>query len=75
VSYEIGPFKTGISYFGAYAKKTDNKDKIFSWANRFAFNKYVAIYLTGAYAEYKGATDGEDGNKGYAAVAGLELSF
>ena len=75
ISYEIGPFKTGVSYFGAYAKKTNNKDKIVSWANRFAFNKYLAVYLTGAYTEYKGAYDGKDGNRGYAAVAGLELNF
>lgn len=75
LSYEIGPFKTGVSYFGAYAKKTDNKDKIISWANRFAFNKYLAAYLTGAYAEYKGMHDSDDSNRGYAAVAGLELNF
>jgi hypothetical protein len=75
LSYEIGPLKTGVSYFGSYAQKTDNKDKIISWANRFAFNKYLAMYLVGAYAEYKGAYNGEDGNHGYAAVAGLELNF
>ena len=34
--------------------KTDNEDKIFSWSNRFAFNKYAAVYLIGALAEYKG---------------------
>lgn len=75
LGYEIGPFKTGLSYFAAYADKTDNKDKIVSWANRFAINKYVAVYLIGAYAEYKGNGEPEDNNRGYAAIAGLEITY
>ena len=75
LSYEIGPFKTGVAYFAAYAKKTDNKDKIVSWANRFALNKYAALYLTCAYAEYKGQKDVMNGNRGYATIGGLELNF
>ena len=75
LSYEIGPLKTGVSYFAAYADKTDNKDKIISWANRFALNKYAAVYLIGAYAEYKGNGRIEDNNRGYAAICGLELSL
>lgn len=75
LSYEIGPFKTGVSYFAAYARKTDNKDKIVSWANRFAINKYLALYLTCAYAEYKGQRDDMNGNRGYATIGGIELSF
>jgi len=43
LSYEIGPFTTGLSYFASYADKTDNKDKILTFANRFAFNKYLAM--------------------------------
>ena len=75
LSYEIGPFKTGLSYFASYADKTDNKDKIISLANRFAFNKYLAVYFTTAYAEY--AKDGESakGNRGFALISGLELTF
>lgn len=75
LSYEIGPLTTGVSYFAAYADKTDNKDKIVSWANRFALNKYAAVYLVGAYAEYKGDGRAEDNNRGYAAIVGLELSY
>ena len=74
LSYEIGPFKTGISYFAAYAAKTDNKDKIVSFANRFALNKYAALYLTCAYARYKGDVDMRS-NQGFATVGGIELSF
>ena len=75
LSYEIGPFKTGLTYFAAYADRTDNKDKIITWANRFAFNKYITVYLSGAYAEYKGNGDIKDNNRGYAGIIGLELSY
>ncbi len=75
LSYEIGPFKTGVAYFASYADKTDNKDKIFSWSNRFAFNKYAAVYLIGALAEYKGDGRKEDNNRGGAAIVGLELTY
>ncbi|MBQ7633647.1 MAG: hypothetical protein IJS88_06015 [Alphaproteobacteria bacterium] len=75
ISYEIGPFKTGISYFASYADKTDNKDKIVSWTNRFALNKYAALYLIGAHAEYRGNGNIDDNSRGYAAICGLELSF
>jgi len=75
LSYEIGPFKTGVAYFASYADKTDNKDKIFSWSNRFAFNKYAAAYLIGALAEYKGDGRKEDNNRGGAAMVGLELTY
>lgn len=75
ISYEIGPFKTGVSYFASYADKADNKDKIVAWANRFAVNKYAALYLVGAYAEYKGNGEIKDNNRGYAGMVGLELSY
>jgi hypothetical protein len=75
LSYEIGPFKTGVAYFAASADKTDNKDKIVSWTNRFAFNKYAAIYLLTAYGEYKGHDNTAENNRGYAVAGGLELSF
>lgn len=75
LSYEIGPFKTGVSYFAAYADKTNNRDEIISFTNRFAFNKYVAIYLSAAYAEYKGDKALDEGNRGCAAIGGLELSI
>ncbi|MBR1601365.1 MAG: porin [Alphaproteobacteria bacterium] len=75
LSYEIGPFKTGLSYFAAYADKTNNRDSVVSWVNRFAFNKYVSIYLATSYAEYKGDKVIDESNRGYAAVGGLELSF
>ncbi len=75
LSYEIGPFKTGAAYFAAYADKTANKDKIISWTNRFALNKYVALYAATAYAEYRGDGDIRDNNRGWAFIGGLELEI
>ena len=76
LSYEIGPFKTGVSYFYAAARKTAHKDKIVTWANRFAFNKYAALYVATAYGKYQGNKDTADaGNEGYALISGLELTF
>ena len=74
LSYEIGPFKTGISYFASNADKSDCKDKTISWANRFAYNKYIAIYAIGAYAEYKGGEQ-ISSNRGYAFIGGLEINL
>ena len=74
LSYEIGPFKTGVTYFQAKSDKKDYKDEIVTWANRFAINKYVGLYLATAYARYKG-DEINDSNKGYAFMGGVELSF
>ena len=75
LSYEIGPFKTGLSYFAAYDDKTNNRDSIVSFVNRFAINKYAAVYLATSYAEYKGDKVLDEGDRGYAMIGGLELSF
>ena len=75
LSYEIGPFKTGLSYFHAEADKTSAQDNIVTFANRFAFCKYAAVYLTTAYAEYKGIKAETGNNRGYAVISGLELNF
>lgn len=76
LSYEIGPFKTGLTYFHAKSDKISAEDHIFTFANRLAFCKYAAVYLTTAYAEYKGDKKYNiDGNKGFATIGGLELNF
>jgi len=74
LSYEIGPFKTGITYFNAKADKTDNEDHIITFANRFAFYKNTALYLTTAFAEYKG-DDEVESNRGTTVICGLEVNF
>lgn len=75
LSYEFGPLTTGISYFASYADGADNKDEIISLANRLAFHKNIAVYLTAAYARYVGSDEYSDNNKGVAFITGLELSF
>ena len=75
ISYEIGPFKSGISYFAAYADETNNRDSIVSFVNRYAFNKYVSVYLATAYSEHKGDKVPVDSSKGYAFIGGLELGI
>ena len=75
LSYEFGPLTTGVSYFYSAADKTDNKDKIVTWANKIEVQKYVSLYLTAAYAEYTGGRELADNNRGYAFVSGLEVEF
>lgn len=74
IGYEIGPFKTALTYFEALADKTDNKDRIITFANRFSLNKYVALYAAAAYGKYKG-DELSMGNSGYAFIGGAELNF
>ena len=75
LSYEFGPLTTGISYFASSADKTDNKDKIVTWANKIAVHKYLSLYLAAAYAEYTGGQTVEENNRGYAFISGLEVEF
>ena len=75
LGYEIGPFKTALTYFNAKADKTYNEDNIVTLANRYAFNKNVASYLALAYAEYKGEGRNVKSNRGTAVILGLELNI
>ena len=75
LSYEIGPFKTAVTYFNAKADKTNNQDHIVTFANRYAFHKNAAIYLATAFAEYKGADNEVKSNRGTAVICGLELNI
>ena len=71
LSYEIGPFTTGISYFDSKSDKFDNRDRIFSFSNSYQYNKQTAISLTFS----KLNSIAEEKNKGYAVVLGMELSI
>lgn len=75
LSYEIGPFKTGITYFNAESDKTADKDHIITFANRYAFYKNTAAYLAFAFAEYKGDEREIKSNRGTAVIMGLELNL
>ncbi len=75
VSYEFGPLTTGVSYFVAEADKTDNKDKIVTFANKISVHKHVALYLAAAHAEYTENSVLLENNRGYAFISGVELEF
>lgn len=76
ISYEIGPYQVGLSYFNAKADNSDNEDRIVQLSNQYQLNKYVDIYLIAAHVEYKGNTDSiYDNNKGYAFVTGIGVNF
>lgn len=76
LGYEIGPYKVSLSYFTTQAKRTNNTDKIVALNNVYQYNKWIDVYLTGAYAKFKGDnTTIADNNAGYAVIAGLSLNF
>lgn len=76
LSYEIGPFTTGISYFVSKAKKTDNKNEIISFSNSYQYNKYVTLSFTAAHLKADGENnDITNNSKGYAFIFGVELAI
>lgn len=76
VGYEIGPFKTALSYFESKAERTSNKDKITVFSNQYQFNQYAEVYLAAAHVDFEGADKAPaDNNQGYAFMAGIGLNF
>ena len=76
LSYTFGPLTTGVAYFDSKAEKSDNRDKIISFSNKYQYNKHTTFSLTVAHLK----SVGEDNNvlnnsKGYAFIFGLELSL
>lgn len=75
LSYEIGPFSTGISYFDSKAKHTKNRDKIISFSNGWQYNRNVGFSFTVAHQESQGEDRAGKKVRGYAFIAGLELEI
>lgn len=76
LGYEFGPFKTSLSYLHSAADRTKNKDKIVMLSNQYQVNKWVDVYLIGAYAKFEGNNDSiRDNSTGYAAITGVSLNF
>lgn len=76
LSYAIGPFETGISYFDAKTEKARNHDSIISFSNSYQYNKYTKFSLTVAHVNFEGEDNNiANNNKGYAFVLGLELGL
>lgn len=76
ISYNIGPFTTGLSYFDSKAQKTSNEDKIISFSNSYEYNKNLALSVTLAHLKSQGnEIDAKDNSKGYALIFGVELKL
>ena len=71
LSYEIGPFTTGVSYFDSKSDKFNNRDKIFSFSNSYQYNKQTSLSLTFSRLD----SSSETKTKGYAVILGMELSI
>ena len=71
LSYEIGPFTTGVSYFNSKSDISDNKDEIYSFSNSFEYNKYTTISMTIAHLTSKDTKT----TKGNAFILGLEFAL
>ena len=76
LGYEIGPFKTAVTYFCSQAKKLDFKDKILQFSNEFQLNKNASFYGAIAHVNFSGEKNvATTNNKGYAFVIGTAIKF
>lgn len=74
ISYEIGPFKTALTYFYSKADGKDYEDKIIQFSNSYQYNSYLTIYAAVAHGDFDGKT-ASDSNSGYAVIAGTGVKF
>ena len=72
LSYEIGPFTTGVSYFNSKSDEFNISNEILGFSNSYKFNKNTSLSLT--IAQLK-ANDMKDKTKGFAGIIGLEFSL
>lgn len=74
LGYEIGPFKTTLTYF--YSKADDRcfEDRIIQFSGRYQYDKYLEFYGAVAHGEFDGP-DHEESNQGYAFIAGAGIKF
>ncbi len=76
VGYEIGPFKTALSYFEAKAERTANRDKVWTFSNQYQLNRYAKVYLAAAHVDFEGDNAMvADNNQGWAFVGGVGFNF
>lgn len=74
LGYEIGPFKTALTYFHSKADGKKYEDEIVQFSNAYQFNSWLTFNAAVAYGNFKGA-DSMDVNKGYAGILGAEVKF
>ena len=76
LGYEIGPFKTALTYFYSQAKHHDFEDKIIQFSNEFRLDKHILLYAAVAHVDFSGEKFIiEDNNKGFAFVIGSGIDF
>ena len=76
IGYQIGPFKSALSYFEAKADRTENRDKIWTFSNQYQLNKYAEVYLATAHVDFEGDDhSAADNNQGWAFVGGVGFNF
>ncbi len=74
ISYEIGPFTSGVSYFESKADNVKNKNKIISFSNSYEYNKHITFSITLAHLKAETETH-KNGSEGTAGILGVELSL
>ena len=72
LGYEIGPFKTAVTYFNSKAKHLRFEDKIVQFSNEYRIHKNVSLYMAVAHVEFK---EEKDAAKGYAFIFGTGINF
>ena len=76
IGYEIGPFKTALTYFSSKAKQTDFEDRIVQFSGEYRLEKHITLYSAIAHAEFSGEKDlPQHSNKGYAFIFGTSVNF
>lgn len=74
IGYEIGPFKTALTYFYSKADGKNYEDEIIQLSGAYQYNNYLTFYAAAARGEFDGKTS-DDSNKGYAYIAGVGVKF
>ena len=71
--YEIGPFKSALTYFASKTKKHDFEDKIVQFSGEYQLKRHIKIYSAVAHVDFSGKK-GEN-NRGYTFVLGSGINF
>jgi len=74
LGYEIGPFKTTLTYFYSKADDRNCEDRIIQLSGRYQYDTYLELFGAVAHGEFDGVSKAES-NQGYAFIAGAALKF
>ncbi|MFI3242216.1 MAG: porin [Alphaproteobacteria bacterium] len=69
--YEIGPYKALASYLNTKSNTFDYTEEIYSLNQSFQYNKYLDIYLIGAYTNY----NNQENKEGYTFITGIKINL